>query len=750
MRIARFLFLTFILVACAPPPTPVVVTLTVAPPTPTIAPVSLVAPMQSGSTMLYADGTTLLAVPSGSFLMGHGKADNPEHTVTLSDYWIYATKITNAQYALCVVQERCTAPDGTDNPAYSAFGAGNQPVVGVTYDQAVDYCNFMDASLPTEAQWEKVARGAEASLYPWGDAAPSCDLLNFNNCEKHVTDVTHYAAGVSPYGAFDMEGNAYEWVADWYDPLYYKQSPPGDPPGPATGKARVQRGSSYRSNPAQAVAYARSFASPHTHDGDLGFRCVVTDPSYFAPACQLSPAMSGSELAALSVECPQISIDVKVTACRYGGGALVTFNDDHASDPNASFGGIVGCTLVSGAPGSYPLSYQCRKGSTAVISTKCSYAGIPDASCPAHYQFDSSTGVCQWMGERTNSIECPTGDFYDPVHHCCMVSTGNIADDPVCPVGTVFTEAEPGRYFCLPAGSALDAPRVQAAINPPVCPGACELTPDSCTQRNLVFCSTTCACLSATWSSAPLPVPVSPLVSSAPRTDLSASAGRRACLRRHSFRNQGLSPQSGWRMTDRHSLPMNHDSLRYPVAEVKPCDIWTHFGLDARTSVLYHGCMALHVPHSPGLTSCLCSNPAQIIRSSHHTKKPPELPSHPAVASAALVSLSIHVPVMALGHRLSLRPPNSLPVRFEPHLNYSLESRVRRVSVQRTSPTSAPSGARAAQGAEVRRGSVKRLHRTLSGSSTPDARALAESVASFRLPLCAPGPSCSATRPTNV
>jgi hypothetical protein len=142
-------------------------------------------------------------------------------------------------------------------------------------------------------------------------------------------------------------------------------------------------------------------------------------------------------------------------------------------------------------------------------------------------------------------------------------------------------------------------------------------------------------------------------------------------------------PQSGWRMADSQSLPMNHDSLRFPVTEVKPCDIWTHFGLDARTSVLYYGCMALHVPHSPGLTSCLCSNAAQIIRSSHLTKKPPEFASHQAVASAALVSLSIRVPIMALGYRPSLRPPISLPVRFEPHLNYSRESRVRRVSVQR-------------------------------------------------------------------
>src|ERR1700690_4183247 len=137
-----------------------------------------------------------------------------------------------------------------------------------------------------------------------------------------------------------MEGNIFEWTADWYDALYYKTSPPGDPPGPDSGRARVIRSAGYTSNATQALAYARFFSSPSDHRRDLGFRCVVKGTAYFAPACQLASVVDNLDKATLNVDCPNISIDVKATSCKYGGGALVTFNDDHPQDPNASFGGI--------------------------------------------------------------------------------------------------------------------------------------------------------------------------------------------------------------------------------------------------------------------------------------------------------------------------------------------------------------------------------------------------------------------------
>ena len=131
MKIRIYILLAALLLlnSCTPPSKPIPPTLTPVPPTPTITPVDLSAPMEVGSTLTYVDGETLVAVPSGAFKMGHGTADNPEHTVTLSDFWIYATKVTNGQYALCVAQGQCTAPDTTVDLKYSVFGSQNEPVV---------------------------------------------------------------------------------------------------------------------------------------------------------------------------------------------------------------------------------------------------------------------------------------------------------------------------------------------------------------------------------------------------------------------------------------------------------------------------------------------------------------------------------------------------------------------------------------------------------------------------------------------
>lgn len=481
--------------ACAAPPTSIPVTLTAPVPSPTPAPIILAPPVAVGSQFVYADGTTLVAVPHGEFIMGHGTADIPEHRILLSDFWIFSTEVTNQQYSLCEALGECTAPDPIDNPAYLSFDGLNKPVVGVTHDQAAAYCRFVGADLPTEAQWEKAARGPEGRPYPWGEAEPSCDLLNFSDCAGESEDVVENPEGASVYGALNMAGNAYEWVADWYDPLYYDSSPQGDPPGPESGRARVIRSSAFRSTADQSLTYARAYSSPSDHRPDLGFRCAVGDVSFFAPACSLPATVDADHMAGATVECPQISIDVQVTACRFGGGAVVTFNNDHPQDPNASFGGIVGCTLLSGQPGTYPLSYECRQASTAVMSSSCTYSGVPEGSCPPHYGFDPAARLCLWNGGRSIGIDCPAGEFYDPVAHCCRITTGNIVDFPVCPTGTVFTETLKDAYACLPGGRALPAPSLIEPINPPVCGNLCELTAEICSVRNLVFCPTTCACL---------------------------------------------------------------------------------------------------------------------------------------------------------------------------------------------------------------------------------------------------------------
>jgi formylglycine-generating enzyme required for sulfatase activity len=257
-RIAFALILFIIVTGCATPATETespteqpaiqeVVTATDLPAStevPTLA-VATAQVMEVGARYYYVDGTTLVAVPAGEFPMGATGQDNPEHRVTLGDFWIYSTKVTNQQYALCQELGKCTAPNPEDNPNYQESARANDPVVGVTYDQAVAYCTFVQGRLPTEAEWEKAARNPDGGAYPWGDAAPSCDLANFKDCVGSLTNVINFEGSASFYGGLDMAGNSFEWVADWYAADYYASSPAENPQGPESGTARAIRSSSY-------------------------------------------------------------------------------------------------------------------------------------------------------------------------------------------------------------------------------------------------------------------------------------------------------------------------------------------------------------------------------------------------------------------------------------------------------------------------------------------------------------------------
>jgi len=432
--------------------------------TPTLVAIDLSGPpMEVGSLFPYVDGSVLVAVPGGSFIMGHGGSDNPVHTVTLSDFWIYQAKVTNQQYALCVSAGLCKTPDLIDNLGYMNVARANDPVTGVNWSQASAYCSFVHGALPTEAQWEKTARGPDGNIYPWGEHAPTCDYLNFNNCVGKTTNVTNYQQGQSYYHALDMEGNAFEWVSDWYNALYYKNSPAQDPLGPdSSALGRSIRSSSYTSIPDQTSASTRFFDLSNSHRRDLGFRCVVVDPTYFAPMCQsiglfgAGPA-GGSSAGSLKPDCPKVGIGLTPNCQK--GIVTVTFTDDHSPDPNAVVSGVGSCNKpVPVTPGVFPQVYECSSATTAIIESKCTFSASGPVQCAAHYNLNTSTGMCEWDGTGTKGNQCLPGYAYDSAKQCCSAQTGTGVNSPVCPTGTTLGYVPPGNPVCVPNSQAQKQP----------------------------------------------------------------------------------------------------------------------------------------------------------------------------------------------------------------------------------------------------------------------------------------------------
>jgi formylglycine-generating enzyme required for sulfatase activity len=225
-----------------------------------------------GSTIVSEkDGMTLLAVPAGEFTMGSdvNSDEQPIHQVTLPAFWIDQTEVTNAMFKKCVDAGECTSPSSTDHFNNSSYTSHS--VVYVDWKQANAYCSWVDRRLPTEAEWEKAARGINANIYPWDNDAPNKDLLNYNGNVGDTTEVGKYLNGKSYYGAYDMAGNAWEWVSSLYKPYPYDASDGREDMN--SPDSRVLRGGSWLGNDDLARSANRYGGNPTGSDGIIGFRC---------------------------------------------------------------------------------------------------------------------------------------------------------------------------------------------------------------------------------------------------------------------------------------------------------------------------------------------------------------------------------------------------------------------------------------------------------------------------------------------
>lgn len=234
--------------------------------------------------IIDANGISMRLVLASEFTMGNenGSPDErPTHKVYLGTYYIDKYEVTNAAYKRCVDIGKCDPPKQVNSYTRDSYYGNSQfdnyPVIYVDWSMAKNYCEWRGTSLPTEAQWEKAARGIDGRTYPWGEDI-NCDKLNYDGCNGDTTIVGGYLDGVSPYGLYDMAGNVWEWMEDWYSEPYYLNSPSEDPLGPESGQSRVLRGGAWGSGENLMRASLRGSYAPDSPNVDIGFRCARSVP----------------------------------------------------------------------------------------------------------------------------------------------------------------------------------------------------------------------------------------------------------------------------------------------------------------------------------------------------------------------------------------------------------------------------------------------------------------------------------------
>ncbi len=278
----------------------VVAALTSIAPSPSPLPVPTDPPTPTPEPIIADTGARMLYVPGGLFRMGDedGERDErPSHIVNLSPFFIDETEVTNGQYELCVNAGVCRAPSRANPTTHEAYygspSYSDYPVVFVNWQQASTFCEWRDARLPSEAEWEMAAgfdpTQALIFRYPWGDAfdgtklnfcdsnCPSGDP-NWDDGHRDTAPVGSYPDGRSAIGAYDMSGNVMEWVNDWYDSRYYEGSTDTNPMGPPEGDFKVFRGGSWLTAEDEVHVSARGSFDPAVIQANLGFRCAMLAP----------------------------------------------------------------------------------------------------------------------------------------------------------------------------------------------------------------------------------------------------------------------------------------------------------------------------------------------------------------------------------------------------------------------------------------------------------------------------------------
>lgn len=230
-------------------------------------------------------GAPMVWIKDGTFMMGSQEGSskvNSLHQVYLSAFYIDIYEVTTARYAKFLEAVGPAQPGLVPmfweqvNLPYD----GDRPVIGVTWNAAETYCRWVGKRLPSEAEWEKAARGTDDRTYPWGNEVPTFKLANYdkpfsvNRYSDSLRPVDSDEAGQSPYGVYGMAGNAAEWVADWYDEKYYATSPERNPTGPARGVQKVLRGGSFGDPAIQLKSASRESYFPADKGPYVGIRCA--------------------------------------------------------------------------------------------------------------------------------------------------------------------------------------------------------------------------------------------------------------------------------------------------------------------------------------------------------------------------------------------------------------------------------------------------------------------------------------------